>query len=247
MPLPEFFIEHLRTEGYHPRSDKHSKALARAIVGELVRYCPDIASEAAQGRLVWQFNFDLVYGRTTWNTDLAIGPPPPDLEIKSVGPFGMAQADPATVRIAVEIKSVMTEHRKAIKNRKRDLEAHHAHVHNFDGSAIAGGLVVINVAKTFVSPLRAEGVVTTHNNPKALVTHCVNEVRNISVASGSSPVGLDALAAVVVNLDHSNFSKTVYLTRTPAPRVGHPTHWDSFIQRLCNAYISRFGGRHSNG
>jgi len=42
-----------------------------------------------------------------------------------VPPAGIAEAPPSTIHIAIEIKGVMTEHHKAVKNRKRDFEAHH--------------------------------------------------------------------------------------------------------------------------
>ncbi|MCA1838804.1 MAG: hypothetical protein ABR507_05925 [Actinomycetota bacterium] len=210
-----------------------------SIAEDLVRHCPRIASDAALGELVWQFNYDLIYGHTTWNTDLAIGPPPPQTEIPEPGPLGMAKANPSTVRIAVEIKGVMTEHRKAIKNRKRDLEAHHAHVHNYDSSTIAGGVIVINASPTFLSPLRG-GALTTHRNPADLVTHCVNEVGNISATGGTNQVGLDAVAALVVDMSNVERNQASFLIAPPAPQVGHPAHWDSFIQRICNAYVTRF-------
>ena len=52
MALPTSFLAHLRAEGYHPRSDKHSKALARAIVEDLVARCPKITSDARADRIV---------------------------------------------------------------------------------------------------------------------------------------------------------------------------------------------------
>jgi hypothetical protein len=57
------------------------------------------------------------------------------------------------IEVAIEIKSIMTEHHNA-KNRKRDLEAHHEHVHNYSNRAIACGVFVINAATSFQSPLR---------------------------------------------------------------------------------------------
>lgn len=39
-PNPESFLEHLTRLGYHSRSNKHSDALAEAIVADLIKYCP---------------------------------------------------------------------------------------------------------------------------------------------------------------------------------------------------------------
>lgn len=129
MPLPSHFLAHLRSAPYHPRSDKHGKALAEAIVTDLMASCRPLARAAQSGRAVWSLNFNLTYGTATWNTDLVIGAPPPGTEPPARGE-PIRQTPPSSVQIAVEIKGVMTEHRKAIKNRKRDLESHHTHVHN---------------------------------------------------------------------------------------------------------------------
>ena len=64
------------------------------------------------------------------------------------------EADPSTVQIAIELKTVMTEHHKTAKNRKRDLEAHHEHVHKYSAQALAGGVLLTNIAKRFDSPTR---------------------------------------------------------------------------------------------
>lgn len=241
MPLPPSFIEHLRSKGYHPRSDKHSNALAEAVVEALVKHCPSIAARASQGRLVWKLNHVLKFGTSEWKTDLAIGQPPLDFDpLNATWAVGMATATPATTHIAVEIKGVMTEHNKAKKNRKRDLEAHHDHVHDYDPSAIAGAVYVINAAERFRSPLRKRGSITAHKNPTRLVEGCMAEANSIAMATAGNPHGLDAKAAIVVDMDNIELPATRYVTTSPAPQIGDPMHWDSFVQRICNEYTRRF-------
>jgi len=128
MPLPESFIQHLRDFGYHPRSDKHSNAFSAAIVHDLLDRCPPLQEEASAGRVVYDLNMDLRVGTSTWNVDLVLGTPATPVDTLGAP---VLKATPTTVRIAIEIKGVMTEHRKAVKNRKRDFEAHHEHVHNY--------------------------------------------------------------------------------------------------------------------
>jgi hypothetical protein len=237
--LPPSFLTHLQERGYHSRSDKHSKALAEAIVEALMAECPKLSLDARAGRLVFQHNHDVTYGHSTWNTDLAIGPPPPGLDVTSLPEVsGMKRATPVAVRIAVEAKAVMTEHRKAIKNRKRDLEAHHQHVHDYDSVAIAAGIVALNASTTFQSPLRSE--ISSHGNIDAAIAHCINEVNSITMAHGTSAVGLDAKCALVLVMDNVHHRETSYLDKAPAPVVGSPIHWDAFIQRICQLYTSRF-------
>jgi len=236
MPAPQAFIEHLRSEGYHPRSNKHSNALSEAIVADLIENCPKIADKAAAGQLVYSLNFDLIYGQSQWNVDLVLGAPPPGTSPPENSPI--RQSDPATVQVAVELKSVMTEHRKAVRNRKRDFEAHHDHVHRYASGSIAGALMVVNAASTFKSPLK--GDVTLHKDPPVLVEHCIREMRNISLRAGPSDHGLDASAVLVVRMDNTNLPETDHVLDPPAPAVGDPLHYDAFVQRLCAGYTERF-------
>jgi hypothetical protein len=153
----------------------------------------------------------------------------------------MVKATPSTVQIAIEIKSVMTEHRKAVKNRKRDFEAHHEHVHHYGDMTIAGGVMVVNGAVEFLSPLRQ--LITSHGTTSRvaeLVNHCVNEMRNVTERSALGAVGMDAKALLVVDFANTTGSVAHFVERSPAPLVGDPLHYDSFIQRLCSLYISRF-------
>lgn len=238
MALPQAFLNHLRQEGYHPRSNKHSNSLARAIVADLTANCPVMARRAAVGGLVYALNFDLTYRTSTWNVDLVLGTPPPGTTPPA--DTAIKEMNPSTVQIAIEIKSVMTEHRKAVKNRKRDLEAHHEHTHNYSTDALAGGVLVVNASPTFHSPLRPEA--TEHKKPLSLVTHCVNEMRHVTMRGEPRGRGLDANTVLVVSMDNINPATTTFRDRPPAPAVGDPLHYDSFIQRLCNNYRTRFPG-----
>ena len=239
-PNPDAFITHLRTFGYHPRSDKHSNALGEAIVSDLVAHCDMIRDKAEAGKIVYDLNFTLRASTSDWNVDLVLGPPQLGYvsRVEEGGPA--TRCPPSTVQIAVEIKAVMTEHRKAVKNRKRDLEAHHEHVHNYAALAIAGGVLLINASPRFKSPLRPE--VSTHLEPSRLVEHCVSELRGVAARGGPRGYGLEARCAVVVNVDNINEKEARFETRPPAPQVGDPLHYDSFIRTICDLYTHRFGG-----
>jgi hypothetical protein len=199
---------------------------------------PEIAKKAAAGQIVYDLNFNISVGTTDWNIDLVIGlaplgmtPPEPPLKI--------IHTHPASVQVAIEIKSVMTEHRKAIKNRKRDFEAHHMHAHQYNSKIIAGGVLVLNASTTFKSPLRPE--VTTHKNPHNLISHCINEMKSVGSSGGIiGEQGLDAKAVIVVNSDNLNLSDTSYVISKPAPPMGDPVHYDAFIQKICELYGMRF-------
>jgi hypothetical protein len=239
LPLPSAFLEHLRQEGYHPRSDKHSNTLALAIARDLASVCPLLRRRALAGEVVYDINFDLHVRTATWNVDLVLGrtpePDPPENQVISRG-------RPVAIEIAIEIKAIMTEHRKAVKNRKRDLEAHHDHVHRFDSRAIAGGVFVVNQAQTFKSPLRVAR--TLHGRDRAgavsLVEHCLSEMRNVSERADDAGYGLEAKCFIVLEMDNENLGSTAYVERPPAPLRGDPLNYDSFLQRICSFYERRF-------
>lgn len=236
-PPPDSFIAHLCASGYHPRSDKHSNVLAQGIVDDLVKHCPTIRERAAAGELVYDLNFTLRAGTADWNVDLVLGAPQLGTQPPPTGTRIHRQA-PSNVQIAIELKAVMTEHRKAVKNRKRDLEAHHEHVHNYNNNAIAGGLLIVNAAPTFKSPLRPE--LTVHKNPAKLVAHCVSEFRSVAVRGGQTGYGLEAKCALVVSVDNVNLAGACYDTTAPAVPIGDPLHYDSFIRTICELYTRRF-------
>lgn len=241
MSLPNELLDHLRQKGYHPRSNAHSDALSRAILIDLMQNCPKIAADAKADRLAYKMNHDILFGRVTWNTDVAIGPPGPEGIPKGAKRIaGIAEAVPVVVRMAIEHKAIMTEHGKARLNRQRDLEAHHAHVHDNDERAIAAGIFIINASPTFRSPLRAEGVMTEHADPVSLVTMCINALQGVTMSRRVGEPGLDAKCALVVNLDNIHLDAAVYMEKPPAPQPGEPLHWDSFIARLCDLYTRRF-------
>lgn len=236
-PNPTSFIAHLQAVGYHSRSDKHSNALAEAILADLVEHCPRIREKARNGELVYDLNFSLLAGTAEWNVDLVLGAP----SLGSKAPGGgssILRVRPSTVEIAIEIKSVMTEHRKAVKNRKRDLEAHHEHVHNYSDRAVAGGVLVVNAAEVFKSPLRTAP--TIHRNVGRLVDHCVSELRSVAVRGGAKGYGLEARCAIIVHVDNLDHSLSGYVTDAGAPQIGDPLHYDAFIQAICRAYSERF-------
>ena len=231
------FVAHLRNAGYHPRSNKHSNALGRVIVEDLLANCPLIATRGRTGQIVYKLNFDILAGTSEWNIDLVLGKPPSPAVPPATSPF-IVEAAPATIEIAIELKAVMTEHRKAVKNRRRDLEAHYEHVHAHNWRAIAGGVLIINRSDRFQSPLRS--AITEHRKPDDLLLHCVNELRSIRARTQINDVGVDARTALVVSMDNVNLRGTKLDDSPPAPQVGDPLHYASFIQRICDLYADRF-------
>jgi hypothetical protein len=236
MAAPTSFLEHLQLEGYHSRSNKHSNAFARALLSDLISHCPKIRNKAKAGQIVYRLNFTLMAGTSEWNVDLVLGPP----ELGTQPPADdvvILEQTPTNIEIAIELKAVMTKHHGAVKNRKRDLEAHHEHVHNYNNEAIAGGILLINAAPIFQSPLLTEASI--HRNPDRLVEHCVSQVRAVSTRGGMTGYGLEAKCALVLSMDNMGGAVT-YISASPAPPIGDPMHYDAFIRSICEHYTRRF-------
>jgi hypothetical protein len=245
------FIEHLTENQYHPRSDAHSNALCRAVLNDLLDHCPPIAKKAAEGKVVAQLNHTVTVRYQRWNIDLAMGPPagspePPENEQR------IRFAVPTVIEVAFEAKGVMTEHGKARHNRLRDLQAFHSHAHDYDQKAVAGGLVVVNVADTYWSPTRDEKDVTVHRDIESVASETVELFRNIPIRNvPSDGDGMEAMGVLVV--DHDNLGKNpnppasaptgepaTLVTAKPAPSAGDPLNYSTMIYRLCRSYEDRW-------
>lgn len=69
----------------------------------------------------------------------------------------------------------------------------------------------------------------------------LDELSSVTMSSATSNTGLDAKCLIAVSMDNVAWPTTSFVTSPPAPRIGSPLHWDSFIQRICDLYRQRFG------
>jgi hypothetical protein len=239
MDAPERFAAYLLEQPYHPRSNKHSNALLEFLLQDLIKVCPRLGTDAAEGNIVYELNGRVRVGTSEWNADLLLGPPvtPPRTD-EARSPIHRAQ--PATFRIACEAKSIMTEHHKAQRNRQRDLDAFHHFMHRYDQNLIVAGVTVINISAAFRSPLRSSA--TRHRNPKNLVRDAVELLRALPLRSNpANGPGLEANCIIVIDYDNSTSrSASSVFTAAPAPQAGDPLHWDSFVRRICDLYTQRW-------
>lgn len=238
MAAPERFAEHLRQRGYHPRSNEHGKVLCEFVMEDLLASCPRIVEHAAQGKLVYDLNRKIIVGNSGWNIDLVLGPPPGGPEQPPRG-GAIQRSPPATIRIAIEAKTIMTEHGKARRNRQRDLDSFHQFVHRYDPHVIAAALTIVNSAKRFKSPLRPD--VSVHRNIEELVQETLGLLRALPTRSTPPEgAGLEANAAILVDHDNITLKRTRLVRAAPAPQVGEPLHYDTFVRRICDRYTQRW-------
>jgi hypothetical protein len=238
VPAPDQIVGHLRETGYHPRSNVHGKILCEFVLVDLLAMCPKVTEHAASEHLVYDIQRKIIVAGSEWNIDLVLGPPPAGL-VRAVTAKGIQQAPPATIRIAIEAKTVMTEHGKARRNRQRDLDSFHQFVHRYDPDTVAAGLTVVNIAERFKSPLRPD--ISIHRNVRGLVQETMALLRSLPQRSarGEAP-GLEATGAIVVSHDNINNERTELILAPPAPQVGDPLHYDSFLRRICDSYTQRW-------
>lgn len=93
---------------------------------------------------------------------------------------------------------------------------------------------------------------TTRKTSRQLAKETVDKFRSIHLRTGVTDApGLEAIGVVVV--EHDNLSihpesfryttlhkPTTIAPTPPNPAVGDPLHYESMIQRICNAYSLRF-------
>ena len=174
----------------------------------------------------------------SWNIDLMVGPPKDRALARPDPEAGIATGEPAEVWIAIDAKTVMTEHGKARRNRQRDLNALHDILHRKNSKTIVGGLVALNIAERFQSPLRTG--VTIHKNIARLVEETVKLFGDIPRSCPENPQGLDALGLIV--LEHTNIAgdSSTLFRQKPAPQAGDRNHYQTFLDDLCQAFTHRF-------
>ena len=236
MQAPSDFIAHLATKPYHPRSNKHGIALCDSILADLLAHCASLAKHAAAGLLVYERNQKIFVDNSEWNVDLVIGTPPTILSPPSTAPI--VKAVPSAIRIAIEAKTIMTAHGKARRNRQRDLESFHDFAHRYDSSSIAAAATIINLASRFQSPLRS--VTTVHGNVHDLVDGTLQLFRSIQQRTSADQRGLEANTVIVVDHENVPGRPPRLVSGAPAPQVGQPLHYNSFVRRICDRYTERW-------
>lgn len=260
MALEDELVAFVTREGYHPRTSKHSDFQSQLIVRDLIDRCPMIAQRARRGELVAKLRHHQQVGPADWVIDLAIGtcagvPKAPDPE-RPLAELQITMAPPVIIQVAIELKSIWTEHGKARLNRLRDLNSFHGYAHSYSQKTVAAGFLVVNSAEVFWSPLRQKEDITRHSTPtktaRQLAKETVDKFRSIHLRERSDDgPGMEAIGVVVIEHDNieSNPDAARYkdlhrpTTIAPVPpslQTGDPLHYETMIQRICNTYTQRF-------
>lgn len=230
------FVEYLSEHPYHPRSATHGDALCKFLLDDLLDHCAYLRELAKSQEIVYKQNY--VIGRGTldqWNLDLVIGPGKPD----EVSNGRIQLGKPTKIWLAVDAKTVMTEHGKARRNRQRDLNALQVILHRNDARTVVAGLITVNMANTFTSPLRTTP--TVHKNISRLVEETVNLFGGVPIGTQGGPCGgIDALGLIVVKHTNIPGARTELVKSRPAPQSDSHLFYRNFVKRICEEINKRF-------
>ena len=233
-------VQWLTRNQYHPRSSKHGNYLCERVLADLIFSCKKLREHAAQGKIVYKLNHTVnPNSRLRWTIDLVIGPS------HDANPGANANGlprreDPAEIWLAIDTKSIMTEHAKARRNRLRDLKALDDLLHGSDSKTVVGGLVLINISPTFHSPLRTNGP-TKHRNVDRLTRESIEMLETLPRADHESHrPGLEAIGIIVVSHTNKSGDRTRLIGEPPAPSESDLTHYHKFLGDLCRYYTERF-------
>lgn len=226
---------------YHSRSDAHSVAICQLVLRDIVQTCQTLRDHALADRVIYGINARHTFPNGKTKTlDLAIGTPETVEGDRFAGAILTGNID--RVLISCEAKTCMTEHSKSQPRIFDELGSSHEIVHQGDREAIACGITVVNIADTFVSPLRQRNKkklhISQHKQPH-VAQRMINHLRGLPIRDSVDGIGFDAYATLVVDCDNQG---PVFLwIDPPAPQPGERDHYDTFVQRIAEAYTSRFG------
>lgn len=253
---------------YHPRSDRHSKIACWAIIFDLLQESPVLRNHVAAQKVAIGINHpmrDFSQNRVK-NLDLVICRASPSHPSRTrsfadlIGQYtivltkeegsaldrfpDLRVAAPATVLIAVEAKACMTEFRKARPRLYDELNSSHLTIHGDTNSAVAVGFVMINLAASFISPIRNpwsladhDPVISEHTQPQA-ARSVVQKILELPRRSGTGARGFDAIGLAIVRC--ANDGSPVTYEPEPLEPAALGFAYQDLIVRLAHIYETRF-------
>ncbi len=176
---------------------------------DLLAACPVLRQQAERGEIAYGVNVLYLWPRSQKRKtiDLAIGQAPRMERAEPHSGMGIVrQKEIAEVLVSCEAKTVMTEHNKSQPRLYDELNSSHRIVHEGRRDAIAAGITVVNIATTFVSPLRNQRPdvplhVTVHKQRQA-AENMVKHLRGLPIRDSIDEEGFDAYCTVLMDCDN---------------------------------------------
>lgn len=264
---------------YNSRSDRHSKVLCWGILFDLLRRDNAISRHLRAEKTAFGINHTMRDFQVDRKKDLDLvvcrrGPPRTHETVRGevVAGFGdMVDAynieldanelrdlralgripltEVQSALIAVEAKATMTAFSAARPRLYDELNSSHLTIHGDTESAIAAAFVMVNISKTFVSPIKTHhridaehpAPISTHTQPRSAVG-IIEKVSQLPRRSQVGIPGFDAIGIVTIDCANDGATPVTVATSYPAPQAGDAFHYDSFIERLETIYAARFAG-----
>lgn len=257
---------------YNSRSDHHSKVACWAILFDLLLTSKKLREQAGSGDIAFGINHEMRDFRNDKpkSLDLVICTPGAGWSKKkprrTVGQLAndlsivldesertalaslpaFRENSVGAVRLALEAKACMTAHVAALPRLHDELSSSHHTIHGASDSAVAVGLVMINMATEFHSTVRNSAPlngnapqITRHDQPRA-VRVVLEKIKDLPRRTRGGKDGYDALGVVVVDCRNDG-SPVKSITVDPAPAQGSSYHYDELVHRAVQAYETRFG------
>jgi hypothetical protein len=257
---------------YHSQSDHHSKVACWGIMFDLLQESALLRKHAAAGKVIIGVNHEMrdFKAQRKKNLDLVIATPgtvdlAEDKEKHTFAELGaafeieldaaeqarldalpdVARGPVGSVLLALEAKACMTAHIKALPRLYDELNSSHLTVHGAADQAVAAGLAMVNVAKTFLSPkLNPLGLkqrrkkVSVHKQPDVAV-RTIDKLRELPRRNKPGDEGFDALGIIVVDCANDG-SPVTLVTTPPAPGAQDDYRYDQMVRRAASQYAYRF-------
>ena len=152
------------------------------------------------------------------------------------------------VHVALEAKAAMTEFSKAKSRIFSELDSSISVINGHAQHAIAGALVMVNVASEFISPIinradfdSADVEVSKHRRQPGPAQGMVDTIKQLRRRSSDRDRGFDAIGIIVVEMKNDGSPCTIVTAPTPpALQTSDSLHYDQMVLRVPDAYAQRF-------
>ncbi len=255
---------------YNSRSDNHSKVACWALLFDLLQTCPLLVEHVKAGKVGFGINHEMHDFRTgrKKKLDLVLCTPATtrdskpdsftlqadryhvDLTAKEKVRLAalpvVSRCNVGSVHVAIEAKACMTEHIKALPRLYDELNSSHLAIHGSADFAIAAGLVLVNIADSFISTGRnahnlatRQPRVTRHKQPHATL-RTISKLLEIPRRTQQGAEGFDAFGIIVMKLANDG-SPAELILDPPAPGPQDVTNYDQMVRRISSLYATKFG------
>jgi hypothetical protein len=131
------------------------------------------------------------------------------------------------------------------------LNSSHLTIHGDTDPTVAAGFALVNIADTFISPLRNpwsmapmvspnQVMINTHQQPHAAAS-VIEKMHQLPRRAATGGPGFDALGLLLMTCRNDGSPVTV-MSQPPAPQPGDYLFYDNFIERIETIYAQRFAG-----